>query len=38
VLAGDSIGDYSRWLQLMAAFDVVFVVIAAMTFDFVLGE
>lgn len=38
VLAGDSFGDYSRWLQLMAAFDVVFVVIAALTFDFVLGE
>ena len=38
VLAGDSFGDYSRWLQLMAAFDVMFVVIAALTFDFVLGE
>lgn len=38
VLAGDSISDYSRWLQLMAAFDVLFVVIAALTFDFVLGE
>jgi heme exporter protein B len=38
VLAGDSFGDYSRWIQLMAAFDVVFVVIAALTFDFVLGE
>ena len=38
VLAGDSIGDYSRWLQLMAAFDVMFVVIASVTFDFILGE
>ena len=38
VLAGDSIGDYSRWLQLMAAFDVMFVVIASITFDFILGE
>ena len=38
VLVGDSIGDYSRWLQLMAAFDVMFVVIASITFDFVLGE
>ena len=38
VLAGDPIGDYSRWLQLMAAFDVMFVVIASITFDFVLGE
>lgn len=38
VLAGDSFGDYARWLQLMAAFDVIFVVIAALTFDFVLGE
>ncbi len=38
VLAGDSLGDYSRWLQLMAGFDVIFVVIAALTFDFVLGE
>ena len=38
VLAGDPFADYSRWIQLMAAFDVVFVVIAAVTFDFVLGE
>ena len=38
VLSGDSIGDYSRWLQLMAAFDVMFVVIASITFDFILGE
>ena len=38
VLAGDAIGDYSRWLQLMAAFDVMFVVIASITFDFILGE
>ena len=38
VLAGDSIGEYSRWLQLMAAFDVMFVVIASITFDFILGE
>ena len=38
VLAGDSFGDYSKWIQLMAAFDVVFVVLAALTFDFVLGE
>ena len=38
VLAGDSVGDYSRWLQLMAAFDVMFVVIASITFDFILGE
>jgi heme exporter protein B len=30
--------DYSRWLGLMAAFDVLFLVLAAMTFDFVLGE
>ena len=38
VLAGDSIGDYSRWLQLMAVFDVMFVVIGSITFDFILGE
>lgn len=38
VLAGDSFSEYSRWLQLIAAFDVVFVVVAAITFDFVLGE
>ena len=38
VLAGDSMGDYSRWLQLIAVFDVMFVVVASITFDFILGE
>ena len=38
VLAGDPIADYSRWLQLMAAFDVMFVVVGSITFDFILGE
>ena len=38
VIRGDAWSDYSRWLGLMAAFDVVFLVIGAMTFDFILGE
>ena len=38
VLAGDPWGDYRHWLGLTAAFDVVFVVVAAATFEFVLGE
>jgi heme exporter protein B len=35
---GDAWSEYSRWLGLMAAFDVIFVVTGAITFDFVLGE
>ena len=38
VIQGDAWGAYSRWLGLMAAFDAVFLVVGAMTFDFVLGE
>ena len=38
VLRGDPWGDYSRWIGLTVAFDVIFLVVAAMTFDFILGE
>ena len=35
---GDTWSGYSRWIGLMAAFDVIFLVTGAITFDFVLGE
>ena len=38
VVRGDPWSEYSRWLGLMAAFDVIFLVVGAVTFDFVLGE
>jgi heme exporter protein B len=38
VVRGEPWGEFSRWLGLMAAFDVIFIVIGAMTFDFVLAE
>ena len=37
-LQGDPWSEYSRWIGLMAAFDVIFLVAGAMTFDFVLGD
>jgi heme exporter protein B len=38
VLAGEPWSDVRRWLELTAAFDVIFLVVAAFTFEFVLGE
>ncbi|MBI2935658.1 MAG: heme exporter protein CcmB [Chloroflexi bacterium] len=38
ILQGEGWSTFSRWLNLIAAFDVVFLVLAAITFDFVLGE
>lgn len=38
VLAGDALVDYSRWVQLIAAFDVIFAVVAAATFEFIVTE
>ena len=38
VIQGEPWLDYNRWLGLIGAFDLVFLVIGAATFDFVLGE
>ena len=38
IFEGDAWSDYSRWLGLIAAFDAVFLVLGAITFDYVLGE
>jgi len=37
-LAGEGWGKMGRWLQLLAVFDVLFLVVAAFTFEFVLEE
>ena len=38
IIEGDAWGGYSRWLGLVAAFDAIFLVIGAITFDYILGE
>lgn len=38
ILGGEPWGDFRHWIELTAAFDAVFVVAAAATFEFVLGE
>ena len=38
VVAGDSWSAISRWLQLVVAFDVMFLVVALLTFEYVLEE
>ena len=38
LLAGDPWSEFAHWLGLTAAFDAVFLVVAGVTFDFVLGE
>ncbi len=38
ILAGDSFADYSRWIQLIAAFDIIFAVVSAATFEFIVNE
>ena len=38
IIEGDAWSSYSRWLGLTAAFDAVFLVVGAITFDYVLGE
>jgi heme exporter protein B len=38
VLAGDPMGYGSAWIQLLAAFDIVFLAATFMTFDYVIGE
>lgn len=38
VLSGDPFADYSRWVQLIAVYDVIFAVVGAATFEFVVSE
>ena len=38
ILAGDSFADYSHWIQLIAAFDIIFAVVSAATFEFIVNE
>jgi len=38
VLAGSPWGDMSTWLQIMAAFDIIYLVAATLVFEFVIEE
>jgi heme exporter protein B len=38
VLQGEALGGLSSWLQIIAAFDVIFVVVSVLTFSFVIEE
>lgn len=38
VLAGESWGSLSSWLQLIAAFDIIFLVVSSLVFEFVIEE
>jgi len=38
VLEGGSWGEIGRWLQLVAIFDVAFLVVSSLSFEFVLGD
>ena len=38
VLAGKSWGDILTWLQIMIAFDIIYLVVATLVFEFVLEE
>jgi heme exporter protein B len=38
ILDGLAMGDLTRWLQLLVAFDLIFPAVAFMTFDFVVKE
>ncbi len=38
VYAGDAFADYSQWIQLIAVYDVIFTVVAAATFEFIVSE
>ena len=37
-LSGGTWGDYSSWFQIIVAFDVIFLVVSFLTFDFVIVE
>jgi heme exporter protein B len=38
ILNGESWGDISTWIQVMIAFDVIFLVVSALVFEFVIEE
>ena len=38
LVAGDSWGEMAQWLQLAAAFDVVFLIISAVIFQYILED
>ena len=38
VLAGGSWGEMSTWLQIMIAFDIIYLVVATLVFEFVIEE
>ncbi len=38
VLAGESEGNLSSWLQIMAAFDIIFLVVSSWVFEFIIEE
>ncbi|MDE2900635.1 MAG: heme exporter protein CcmB [Chloroflexota bacterium] len=38
IYAGDAFADYGNWIGLIAAFDVIFAVVAAATFEFIVSE
>lgn len=38
VLAGESWSSLSSWLQVMAAFDIIFVVVSSLVFEFIIEE
>ncbi len=38
VLAGASWGELATWLEILAAFDVIFIVVGALVFEFVIEE
>jgi len=38
ILAGKPWGDMLTWLQIIAAFDIIYLVVATLVFEFVLEE
>lgn len=38
VYAGEAFADYSHWIGLIAAFDVIYAVVAAATFEFIVSD
>jgi hypothetical protein len=38
ILAGEGLGAVSHWLKLLAGFDVIFLVVSPLVFEFVLEE
>ena len=38
VLAGMPWGEISTWLQIMVAFDIIYLVVATLVFEFVVEE